>query len=454
MATSSRDKPSALTRIEEAHGRARAIHLQRFSVVVTKGPDKGKRAELAAERVRIGRGEPNDLPLDDDLASRLHAEITVTSDGFRILDLGSRNGTFIGNHRILDAYVSPGDKIQIGDNSLAFDSLEGAVSLPLASGAGFGRMQAESVAMRRVLEILQRAAPTEATILINGETGTGKDEAARAIHQSSPRANGPLVVLDCGSIPATLLASELFGHEKGAFTGAVGERKGAFERANGGTLFLDELGELALELQPQLLRALERREVQRLGAEKVTPIDVRVLAATNRDLRRDVNSGRFRSDLYFRLAVVEVTLPPLRERLEDLPVLAARILAELGEKSGIRSAPLSSEDIERLSKYYWPGNVRELRNTLERSLLLGVGLDVADVVAPRAPVMGASSSAAILPYREAKAAVVDRFEREYVQDLLARSGDNISKASREAKMDRSYLVELIRKHGLGATSAT
>ena len=447
-AVSSRDKPM-LTRIEERHGRAMALHLQRIALRVVKGPDKGRRAELQSDRLRIGRGAPNDLPLTDDLASRLHAEISVTADGIRLLDLGSRNGTFLGPHRVVDAFVQPGDKVRIGEATIAVEPAQGSVALPLADNEGLGRLLGGSVAMRRVIEVLERAAPTEATVLLTGETGTGKEEAARAIHGASPRAKGPFVVLDCGSIPGALLAAELFGHERGAFTGAVEMRRGAFERAHGGTLLLDELGELALDLQPQLLRVLERREVQRLGAGAVTPVDVRVIAATNRDLRRDVNAGRFRADLFFRLAVVEVTLPPLRDRLDDIPMLVAHMHAEISERTGARTPPPSPDELARLKTQIWPGNVRELRNVVERSVLMGAGLDMPDPV--DLMITGSSGPLGALaarPYREAKADVVDRFERAYVEDLLRRAEGNVSKAAREAKMDRSRLIELVKKHGL------
>jgi DNA-binding NtrC family response regulator len=442
----SRDKP-VLTRIEEHLGRATALHLQRIALKIVKGPDKGKRAELQSDRLRIGRGVPNDLPLSDDLASRMHAELSVTAEGIRLLDLGSRNGTYLGPHRVVDAFVQLGDKVRIGEATIAVESAAGSVALPLAVDTAFGRLLGQSVPMRRVIDVLSRAAPTEATVLITGETGTGKEEAARALHAGSARAGGPFVVLDCGSIPGTLLAAELFGHERGAFTGAVEMRRGAFERAHGGTLLLDELGELALDLQPQLLRVLERREVQRLGGGVVVPVDVRVVASTNRDLRRDVNAGRFRADLFFRLAVVEVGLPPLRDRLEDLPLLAAAIFGEITGRTGARTPPPTADEIAALATHYWPGNVRELRNVVERSVLLGSGLDVPDVAAPLSggPHHGALASR---PYRDAKADVVDRFERAYVEDLLARAEGNVSKAARQAQMDRSHLIELLKKHGL------
>ncbi len=436
-----------LTRIEAHGGRATALHLQRIALKVVKGPDKGKRADLTSDRIRIGRGVPNDLPLSDDLASRLHAELSVTSEGIRLLDLGSRNGTFLGPHRVVDAFVQLGDKVRIGEATIAVEPATGSVALPLAEGTAFGRLLGQSVAMRRVIDVLSRAAPTEATVLLGGETGTGKEEAARALHAASARAPGPFVVLDCGSIPGTLLAAELFGHERGAFTGAVDTRRGAFERAHGGTLLLDELGELAVDLQPQLLRVLERREVQRLGGGAVVPVDVRVVASTNRDLRRDVNAGRFRADLFFRLAVVEVTLPPLRERPEDLPLLVPAIFRDIAERTGARTPPPTADEIAALARHYWPGNVRELRNVVERSILLGAGLDVPEVVSLPAPGPGACALAS-RPYREAKAEVVDRFERAYAEAVLARAEGNVSRAAREAQMDRSHLIELMKKHGL------
>jgi DNA-binding NtrC family response regulator len=297
--------------------------------------------------------------------------------------------------------------------------------------------------MRRVFEVLSRVAPSDSTVLVGGETGTGKEEAARALHAASPRAAGPFVVVDCGAIPGTLLASELFGHDKGAFTGATSARPGAFERAAGGTLLLDEVGELSVDLQPQLLRAIERREIRRLGAGDVVPVDVRILAATNRDLRRDLNAGRFRADLYFRLAVVEVEIPPLRDRTSDLPLLVSRLSAEIEARTGLRPPNPDAAEMERLAKHAWPGNVRELRNWLERAALVGAGRDLEAVTPSKAPSGGS------LPYREAKAAVVDRFERAYVEEVLARADGNVSRAARDAKMDRTHLIELIKKHGIG-----
>jgi two-component system, NtrC family, response regulator GlrR len=236
----------------------------------------------------------------------------------------------------------------------------------------FGRMVGRSLVMRQLFGLLERAAASDATVLIEGETGTGKEVSAVAIHENSPRKSGPFIVVDCGAIPAQLLESELFGYEKGAFTGAVSARMGAFEAANGGTIFLDEIGELSLDLQPKILRALEGRKVKRVGSNTYAPIDVRVIAATNRNLREEVAQKRFRSDLYYRLAVLSVKLPALRERPEDLPALVDEVLTHLGVRSSPSASPIRAPDyIAMLSRYRWPGNVRQLRNYLERRVALG-----------------------------------------------------------------------------------
>jgi transcriptional regulator with GAF, ATPase, and Fis domain len=290
-------------------------------------------------------------------------------------------------------------------------------------------------------------------VLVTGETGTGKELASRALHEHSLRARGPFVVFDCGAAPASLVESELFGHQKGAFTGAVEARAGVFEIADGGTIFLDEIGELPLELQPKLLRVLERREVRRIGANHAKAVDVRIVAATNRRLKDEVAAGRFRQDLYYRLAVVEVTLPPIRERREDLSVLVAHIIGRAA-RGHVTLAP-AVRDL--FASYSWPGNVRELANVLDRALPFCDGETITLDALPDAlraakptltpPQLDVARNGA-LPFKDAKDEVIDLFERQYVIDLIDRHGGNITRAARTADMDRKSITRLMRKHGL------
>jgi two-component system response regulator GlrR len=299
-----------------------------------------------------------------------------------------------------------------------------------------------------VFALLERAAASDATVLLTGETGTGKEAAAESLHAASPRRDGPFIVIDCGAIPPNLLEAELFGHEKGAFTGATAARIGAFEAASGGTIFLDEIGELSTDLQPKLLRALERREVKRIGANEHITVDVRVIAATHRDLRAEVNAKRFRADLYYRLAVVEVTLPPLRERRDDLPLVVEHLLARVPAPQ--RAVLVAPAFLDHLAAHSWPGNVRELRNYLDRCLALGIEL----APSPTAPAAGSAPSTssdgvdASVPLREAREEATRRFERAYLEDLLRRHGDNLAGAARAASIDRAHLYRLLWKHGL------
>jgi DNA-binding NtrC family response regulator len=311
--------------------------------------------------------------------------------------------------------------------------------------------------MKRLFALLAKAAATEATILLQGETGTGKEALAEAVHHTSRRVKGPFVVVDCGSIPHELIASELFGHAKGSFTGAGADKQGLIEAANHGTLFLDEIGELALDLQPQLLRVLDRRQVRRVGETHAVDVDIRVIAATHRDLRAMVKSGQFREDLYYRLAVVATHVPPLRDRKADIPALAAWFAEKMGRGSFAQSPML----LEQLERHDWPGNVRELRNVVERALSLGEAsassmLGEGDVTAPRAPddvgtpppTRASNPDVLEMPFKEAKAALVESFERDYLSALLARHRGNISRAAAEAGIDRNYIHRLVKKYGL------
>jgi DNA-binding NtrC family response regulator len=326
----------------------------------------------------------------------------------------------------------------------------------------FGELVGKSRKMRQIFSLLEKISPSLATIIIEGETGTGKELVARAIHSASTRKDKPFVVFDCSAVAPTLIESELFGHEKGSFTGAIKQRKGAFEAAAGGTIFLDEIGELTLEMQPKLLRALEQREVKRVGGNERVGLDVRVVCATNRELRAEVQNGTFREDLYYRLSVVKVHLPSLRERPEDIALIIKRFL----EASRFNRLPngelkvrrVEDDALKMLQRYQWPGNVRELANVVERvvsmaetdtisaSSLSFVFQEIEHSTEPTERMTIDTS----LPFKEAKQKVVEIFEKDYLEELLKRNGYNVSKASREAKIDRKHLRNLLKKYEIAA----
>jgi DNA-binding NtrC family response regulator len=308
-----------------------------------------------------------------------------------------------------------------------------------------GQLVGSDTKMRQLFKLLTDVAATNATVLIEGETGTGKELIAEEIHNHSDRRDGPFVVFDCGSVPRELIESALFGHVKGSFTGAITDRRGAFAEANGGTIFLDEIGEMQMDLQPSLLRVLDKRAVRKVGANQYEKIDVRVVAATNRDLRAEVGKKNFREDLYYRLAVIRVSVPPLRERGSDIPLLVNHFVQSFSQGEPLSVAP---EDMARLQRHSWPGNVRELRNVIERACLLsgGATINIDDaLVEEAAPALGIRTD---LPFKEAKGQLVEMFEREYIEDLMRRHKMNLSAAAREAQIDRKHLRELIRKYGL------
>jgi two-component system response regulator GlrR len=404
----------------------------------------GKAWESGGDRCSIGLHELNDLVLDDPTVSRFHCEIVMTPAGPLVRDLHSRNGTFVDGVRVIEAFVRDRSVLRLGASSLSLILGSDHLRLPVSTRTRFGGLVGRSAAMRATFVQLERAAATDSTVLLEGETGTGKGEAARALHEAGARARGPFMVVDCGALPENLLDSELFGHERGAFTGAEQRRIGTLEEASGGTVFLDEIGELPPELQPKLLRAIESRQVRRLGTNQFRTVDVRVVAATHRDLRAEVNAGRFRADLYFRLAVVKIALPPLRARPEDLPELVEKLLGEL--RAGPQAlATLSTPSfLAALGRAAWPGNVRELRNHLERCLVFEGPVPLADAPPGEAPF----AIDAARPFADARAAVLRDFEREYVRKLLALHGDNVTEAARAAGLNRAYLYRLIGRGGI------
>ncbi|MCC7539526.1 MAG: sigma 54-dependent Fis family transcriptional regulator [Deltaproteobacteria bacterium] len=420
-------------------------------IEVTDGPDAGLSHVAESDTLSIGTASSNEVVLHDATVSRFHVELVARSDGILVIDQGSTNGTTCGPVRIERAVVASGSTLTIGRSTLRVG--EGAeVTVELHEGDSLGALVGRTPTMRRLMAQLRRAASSDVPVLLVGESGTGKELAARALHDLGPRADRPFVTVDCGALSPSLVASELFGHEKGAFTGADTQHVGAFERADGGTLFLDEIGELPASLQPALLGALERRRFRRVGGRNEIAVDVRVVSATNRDLRAEVNAGSYRLDLYYRLAVVVLRIPPLRDRPEDVPMLVERFLRDDGHEGPI-DAVVPPSRMVALCEHPWPGNVRELRNVVRATLALGElpEMDVPGLGgAPARPngVTARADAALDGPYGEVRAAVLKDFERRYLRRLLDRAGGNVSKAARDAEMDRSHLAELLKRHGL------
>jgi transcriptional regulator with GAF, ATPase, and Fis domain len=430
------------------------VNLRRCKLVIIKGPQRGTEFVIAADVIRVGKAPENDLVIADETVSRVHFEIVRDAKGYLVRDMKSTNGTFLDSAEVKEAYLRAGSVIKAGEVELKFTPFEERIEILPSEKEALGEMVGKSPAMREIFGLVEKIAPTDATVLIEGETGTGKDMIARTLHQLSPRADKPFIVVDCGAVAGTLIESELFGHEKGSFTGAVAARQGAFELAAGGTIFLDELGELSLDLQPKLLRVLEQRELRRVGGQKIIKVDIRVIAATRKDLRSEVEKGKFREDLYFRLNVVPITAPSLRERREDIPLLIDSMLKKLAPDG----AHLTDNTRAALMAHDWPGNVRELRNVIERALALGA--DPGMLVAPLGNNDHAGSAAKGVQlrdqiefepgvsFRDTKEKWNELFERRYLTWLIKRADGNISKAARDADMDRKYLHKLLRKYGI------
>jgi transcriptional regulator with GAF, ATPase, and Fis domain len=422
-------------------------------VVVLSGSQRGRQVRLS-QRMRVGKAPDNDLVLDDDTVSRHHCELERRETGVFVRDLGSTNATRVGRTAIQEAVVEAGATIKVGGVELGVRVEPRRAHLLPSESTQFGEAIGHSIALRTIFGVLERIAPTDAAVLLLGETGTGKDVLARSIHQTSPRRAAPFVVVDCGAVSYSLIESELFGHERGSFTGAVATRQGAFELAAKGTVFLDEVGDLPLDVQPKLLRVLESGEFRRVGGNKTIQAEARIIAATKRDLKAEVERGKFREDLYFRLAVVPVHVPPLRSRREDITPLVERFLELARRRDPAASVTLSAGTLAALAAHDWPGNVRELRNVLDRAIYMATAggerelrlldLPVTAAVANQGPTAFDVKKS----YREVRDEFEADFERRYVAWLLDRHTGNISAAAREAKMDRKHLYDLARRHGL------
>ncbi len=409
----------------------------------------GRMVEVGPDPVIVGRDAACQVVIDDREVSAMHAELCATPQGVRIRDLESTNGTFVGPARIQEAWLVGAATVTVGSTKMEFRPTP-KTRVEVGYTAAFGALVGGSPRMRRIFQVLERVASTDLSVLVTGETGTGKELVARAIHDASPRRNKPFVVVDCGSIPASLAEGILFGHEKGAFTGAIGRRDGSLIEAHGGTLFLDELGELPVDLQPKLLRALSERQVQRVGSTVVQPLDVRVVAATRRDLGREMNRGNFRSDLFFRIAQVRVELPPLRERLTDIPMLVEAMCKRLGKEDA--TGRVQKWIGEHRARYDWPGNVRELMNVVSVAAALADDTDAIDDVlsVERASLteMPAQAPTSTTPYGQARQAALRAFEHAYFAELSDACGGNISEMARRAGMERHHVRAFLKKLGL------
>jgi transcriptional regulator with GAF, ATPase, and Fis domain len=446
-------------------------------LAVIAGPGSGTRRMIDEEEIRIGKAPGNHLTLPDPTVSRFHCVVEQTPRGLLLRDLGSFNGTQVGGCWVESAYLSPQVPIQMGNSILQVFLGESEGPGPDARASG-PRLLGTSPAIQSVLAVLPRLAQSQATVLLEGETGTGKTLLAELIHRMGARSGGPFVVVDCGTLAPTLIESELFGHERGAFTGASDRRLGAFESAQGGTVFLDEIGELPLELQPKLLRAIEEHTIRRVGSSISIQLDVQVVAATNRDLRRAVARGEFRSDLYYRLEAVCLRVPPLRERREDIPQLIEHFCRRT-------RADIPDDLLERMKQSFvtgaWPGNIRELRNAVERAVLLPslafdklesnqsqlhnqlpeeverasrtdpvVQVVMSDLPPDPAEAGEPAPSQFQMPFRAAKEGAIEIWEKTYFRALMRLCEGNISRAARLVQVDRSHLRDLLRRHQIPA----
>ena len=440
----------ASTRLYDARLGHQSLDVCSGQLSVVEGPDAGRALALGPTTLRIGTAAGSHLRLSDPTVSRVHCQVTPRRDGFRLSDSGSTNGTFVDGVRVRDADLLRGALVRIGATALRFELGSEPVRLALSKANTFGALLGGSTEMRRLYAILESVSPTNATILIQGETGTGKELVAQEVHRHSNRASRPFVAVDCGAIAPNVIESELFGHVRGAFSGAVGDRRGLIEEADGGSLFLDEIGELPLALQAKLLRALENREVRRVGSNQSRQVDVRLLAATNRSLAQSVNEGSFREDLYYRLAVVEVVLPPLRTRRDDIGMLAQHFF----ERFSATREPLPASLVASLVVRSWVGNIRELRNFVERWVALGK--PQSDGPSEASSATAASTALAVrldLPLKGARDEVLERFERLYVESALRQESGNVTRAAQRSGVSRRFLQRLIARLDIRGASS-
>jgi transcriptional regulator with PAS, ATPase and Fis domain len=421
------------------------VRVGEYALAVVSGPNKKSKVVLSSRPVVLGSARDCDLVLDDETVSSRHCELSPEGEQIVLRDLGSTNGVFIDEVRVREAVVAPGARIRLGHSKLRLEP-HGHAEIAVLDADHFDRLHGKSRLMRATFARLAQCARSDAALLIEGETGVGKDLAAEAVHRASARSEGPCVLFDCAAVAPTLIEAELFGWERGAFTGASGSRAGLAEQAHGGTLIVDELGELPLELQPKLLRVLERGEVRRVGGDAAQKVDVRFIATTNRSLATEAKGGRFREDLFFRVSALTVRMPALREHLEDVPGLVDELLRRGG--SGTRFDELPESDRQLLLAHRWPGNVRELRNVVER-LIAFPKSGARELLGARSPAILPTAGTPLAGgFAEERERAHEAFERHYLEDILKRAGGSISEAARLAQVSRQFVQKLMRKHGL------
>ena len=435
-------RPEGATEILVRDGEHLKLRARTLRVEVLRGPNAGQVSELAGPEIRIGTGRGVQLVLFDPAVSRHHLTLRIERHGVRVIDAGSSNGTELDGVRVMDAYARPDSTLVLGSTALRLRVTQGTVDLPLSSRERFGGLLGRSVAMRQVFTLLERIAETDDSVLVEGETGTGKELVAEAIHEESHRANGPFVVFDCSAVSPNLIESELFGHVRGAFTGASATRAGLFDVADGGTLFLDEIGEMPLSMQTKLLRVLQNGEVRPVGGERSRTVDVRIIGATHRDLEAMVAAGTFREDLFYRLNVVGIRVPPLRERREDIPLLVSRFVDKYAEG---RKVKVTRAAMDRLAVFPWPGNVRQLENEIRRALVLADDRidagELSEEVARGGPAAARDAGLGLK-------ARVDALEAQLVRDALQKTSGNQTRAAEVLGVSRFGLQKMMRRLGI------
>ena len=461
------------TEIHYIDGQPTSIQLRRYTLTINPTTPAQREVVFDKSTLSIGSISGNDLVISDTTLSRNHCRILQKKNNYTLLDLDSTNGTYINGIRIKEAFINSGCSIQLGNTNIKFHADDQHIQITPKKSDKLHNIIGKNIKMREIFGILEKISPTNATVIIEGETGTGKEVIARSIHKLSHRAKKQFMVFDCGAVPESLIESELFGHEKGSFTGAISNRQGIFELASGGTVFLDEIGELGLDMQPKLLRVLETRKIRRVGSNKVIPVDIRIIAATNRNLQEEVKIERFREDLFYRLSVVRLVIPPLRDRVEDIPMLVSHFLQthsfNRGPKGILKLNGISDGVHQAMFNYHWPGNIRELLNIVERACSLSDSskielCDLPDSISTKGPLIPSPNihtqskqnserkkdkipqEYKKMTFKEAKEKWVSSFEEDYIRHMLEKNKMNISKASREAQIDRKYFRKLMKKY--------